>query len=372
MEKKWKALGFLIILLASFGIATSMMGSVIVVEPVAIAPQEVFSLATDGDSQLDAVAANANNITGLTRGDDLLAGAYEEYTIVANASDVDGHGDIDAISISLISGASTNLTTITFTPASGGTFTETTGATLIRLGSATNVSSGNDVDLTVPFAIEWEMGAKTDLDLNITCTDATPGDTEQLNLNLDVIATLTLSDSTLFLFDEYEKFEHFGTMSLTYHYTGYSSVYPLGAETDFWVTRAATPTVQIGERSFQADSYADGTGVATFSSISASDTQAGGHTETWTLFAVDEGGGSSDTSLMATTNTDTVSIRSVAPKDREPRIGEILWPEELTYYVVIFVGIAAVSYYAYQKRSVPKRRGGRRKGRKKGRRGRRK
>jgi hypothetical protein len=347
MNKRNKTLTFLVLFLVAFGMSfavgmTNMVGVDNAVIQVPDGGQ--FLLATDGDSALDAVSATANNMTGLPQGDDLFAGAYEEYTVIVNASDADGFADIDYILISLVTGAGANVSTIQFT-GSTGLFTEVVGASYIRLGSATNVSGTNDVDLTVPFAIEWEMGAQTDLDLNITVIDATQGDTESINLNLDVIATLTLSDSTLFTYAEYLNGEHFGTMQLTYHYTGYTTTYPTAAETDFWITRSAIVSEQVGSRSWEASSYADATGIATWSNVLAPEVNEE-VTLTMSLFAVDQAGGASDTSLMSTTYTDTTQINPNAPlpEDREPRDGIVPVIPNIfgTMEGAILVGVAAV------------------------------
>lgn len=375
-KRKILCLALLLMLITGMPFMASMLGT----QPVdknmmAVQPGGGFKIAAVGDSALDAVAANANNLTPSGHGDDLLAGAYEQYTIVVNASDGDGFADIDFIWVRFISGAGANLSMITFTGATG-LFTESVGATLIRLGAATNISAANVVDLTIPFAIEWAMGAQIDMDINITVWDGAQGDTELLNLNLDVIATLVCgTDLLLFTYAEYLNEVSFGTMTIgPWYYTGYAALYPLGAETDFYVARAAVVAESIGTATYVDSAYVDGTGISSFNNIVSPDVNQAVNV-TYYFYPVIGGSGAAGTKLNATSYGDSCIVNPDAKPTSEqtPRvIGSDLFatPEG----VMLIGGAAAVllvgTYVAYNKsgstrarRRTPKRRTSKRKAR---------
>jgi len=319
MNNRKKALCFLVLVLVVFGgaFAMNMFSTTPATESLNIG-EPVNNYGVAAAAATDAVGPVANNVTNPRGGDDLLAGAYETYTLVVNASDADGFADILNITVAFVASAAPATTIAGFfcdtTGAAVAVSELSTGAAKIRYVSATNVSATNDYDITILFKVEWAMGAQTDLDLNVTVYEAAASASTIKNVNLDVIATLTLSDAILFTYTEYASNEHCGTMSLTYHYTGYTTLYPLGAETDFWVTRSAITSESIGSRSYESSSYTDSTGVAIFSTILAPDVN-NIVTDTMTLFAVAQSGGASDTSLMATTNTDTCLVNPSANTD---------------------------------------------------------
>jgi len=378
MKRQNKIICLAFLFLIAFGgmyIAPMLMSNNMMM-PVVERPSDNYVVAASA-STLDATAADANNITngrGVAAALYLLAGAYEEYVIVVNVTDLDGYADIVNISVNFekagvsIGGVLYNRTGVT-----GDIFSELTAAEIeganadIRMGTCTNISAADVIDLTVPIALEWSLGAQTDLDLNFTCYDGDGKTTRTENLNFDVIATLTMSDTVMFTYNEYLNGASFGTIGLTYHYTGYTTLYPLGAETDFYVSMAAVTAEQIGARIWESTAYADGTGIASFNDILAPDTNTE-ITLTFTEYAVSQGDGTGGTDLAAATYTDTVVVGPNAPEHTDPGDGGIIPTIFDSLEGTLLVGGVAVvimtgAYYAYGRSgsSSPRRRTSKRK-----------
>jgi hypothetical protein len=351
MNNRKKAYSFLLLLLIGFGFV--MAGNFLTtpsVEPMTIdEPNSNFVVAAAATSA--AISSTENNVTNPRGGDDLLCGAYETYYLILNTSDADAATQILNVTAEFVVSASPG-TSI------GGFLAVTTGATVVvtelatgagnvRLGTgSTNATTATTQNITIPFKLEWEMGARTDVDINVTVYEAAASAESQKNANLDFVATLTLSDSTFYTYNEYLNGESYGTSSITYHYTGYTTLYPLNAETDFWVTTTAILSEGVGARSYQSSTYTEGTGVAQFTTLLAPDVNSA-VTQTITMIAVDKAGGAADTSLMATTNTDTVTVNPNANTDdrttRDDNLPGIVPPDFLNSMEgFIIVGAAAV------------------------------
>jgi hypothetical protein len=327
-------------------------------------------------SALDAAGPNENNITAAdgtpvdNHGDDLLAGNYEQYIICVNASDADGYGDIDNIFAALQTGAGANVCVFEWARTGANTLTEGVGAANVVLGTWSNVTGANDVDIMIPFSIEWDMGTQTDLDLNITVDEGGAQVAKvEVNLNLDVVATTTMSDVGLFDYVDYLNGANMGTAHVTYHYTGYTTIYPLGAETDFYAWRAAVPSEGITQRSWIDTSYTDGTGVAVFSGIMAPDTNTR-QLLNFSMVAVDNGDGANATDLnAATTYASAVYVDPSAPTHPEDDDGGWVFPPifDSLEGTLLVGGVAVVlmtgAYYAYGRSasSKPRRRSTKRK-----------
>ena len=309
MKRKKKVICLLLLVLMVSGMA--FMGTTMLstnTEPATIdEPIGGFEIAAAATS--DALGVATNNITnanGVAGALYCFAGAYEAYTLVVNASDADGYTEIMNITVEFVLGA-TAYGGFYYDSVTGVMTELAASATNVRIGAYSNISATNDVDLTVSFHFEWAMQTRANMDINITVMEAAASTELTKDTNIDIVATLTLSDATFFTYSEYSQNEAYGTCNLKYHYTGYTTIYPSTTETDFWVTRAAVPSEQVAERSWENGAYSSG--IATWTTIIAASTGSG-HTETFTLFAVSDGDGASGTTLMATTNTDTVIVQS--------------------------------------------------------------
>ena len=361
MENKKKIFCFVVLFALMFGgmgFASFTAPTDAAIEP--IRPGGNFLVAAD--PAVDAVSNTANNISGLTA-DDLFA-TLTQYTFVANVSDADGYVDIDNVTITFCKAAVDYFSVLYVV--STGVFTEASGATYFRIGSATNISAGagTAIDLTIPFHIEWAMLEIDDIDVNVSVSNATVLNSASVlaNINVDMQTQLTCSDADLFVYPEYLTGSPFGGMELTYHYTGFTTTYPLAAETDFWVSRAAVTSEGVGARAWDSTGYDDSTGVAQFDDIIAPDVNEE-TTFTFTLYAVNQAGGSADTSLMAVSTTDTVVVGPNAPyyppDDDSPFISPDIFgtPEGVMLIGGVVVVFGAGTYYFYgRNKTTPTRR----------------
>ena len=91
-----------------------------------------------------------SQVTNLDDTDNLYGGGYKTYILVANCSDTDGGTTITKITVAFGSYFS-------FEWLNTSIVTELTGASKVRLGTYSNVTAGNDVDLTINFKVEWAM-----------------------------------------------------------------------------------------------------------------------------------------------------------------------------------------------------------------------
>lgn len=314
----------------------------------------------------DAIATGANNITntrGAAASNYVFAGAYELYYLVLNVSDADGFADILNVTAEFVTTASPGVSL-------GGFFCDTATATVtvtelvagagnVRLAAgSTNISAGNVIDITIPFRFEWAIGSQTDVDINVTVMEAAASSELTKDANIDIVGTLSMSDTTMFAYAEYFDGEAFGTIGLTYHYTGYTTIYPLAAETDFYVSMAAVSTEGIVARAWESTAYDATTGIASFNNIVAPNTLTE-ITLTFTEYAVTQSGGSGGTTLMSTIYTDTVVVSPNAKpvSERTTRDGAIIGADFFSDFGgVILIGGAAVVFmagaYMYSQKSV--------------------
>ena len=324
-----------------------------------INPVKEFGLSAD--PAVTAVGLTTNNITGLTT-DDLFAGAYATYTVVANVSDADGWKDIDNVTIKFEK-AQVVQWSFLYTNSTN-TTAEQTNPTYVTLGTTSVAHGTNTINVTAAFTVNWAAAEIDDVDLNVSVHNATVLYSASVlaNINLDIQTELTCSDATLFTYNEYLNGEHYGTMALTYHYTGFTTTYPKAAGTDFWITRAAITAETVGARSWESASYSDTTGIAIWNQVIAPEVNDV-VTETMTIFAVTQGGGSSGTSIMNTGTSDTVIVNPNAPlpEDRETRVdGIVIEGPFNSFEGFVLVGVAAVvvfggAYYMSNMKTTAKR-----------------
>jgi hypothetical protein len=324
MNNRKKALCFLVLVLIAFSgaFAVNMFNTAPIAEPLDIGqPVNQYGVAAAATST--ALGEGTNNVTN-TRGtlgsaQYMLAGAYETYYLVLNVSDADDAIEILNVTAEFVVSAALGTSKFGFLAVTTGVtvaVTElSTGASNVRLiAGSTNVTTATTQNITIPFKLEWALGSVTDLDINVTVYEAAASSELTKNTNIDVIGTLDLSDTTMFTLAEYKTGEAFGTIGLTYHYTGLTTIYPLAAETDFYVSMAAVTAEGIGARAWVSTAYAEGTGIASFNDIIAPESNTI-QTLTFTEYAVVQAGGYTGTDLVSGTHTDTVIINPSANTD---------------------------------------------------------
>lgn len=159
----------------------------------------VFPNLSTGTIRIDAGVPDAESgqVTNVDDTDNLYA-QLRTYTAIANVSDVNGFSTIKTVDLTFQTGDATERVTFRFDEDTA-TFSELSGSTSLWdlvTGSCSNVSAGNDLDLTFAFRVQWNTTEENDLDLKITVTDywdnvnATTYDT-----NYDVVTTLEVRDS---------------------------------------------------------------------------------------------------------------------------------------------------------------------------------
>lgn len=311
------------------------------------------------------VAANPSvavwkNFTTLHDTDNLYGGNYFTYQFTTNVTDTDGN--ISNVSLWFETAGSTKYYGLLYNNATNA-FTERYNASFGVESSSAVVGRGTSdwLNITWKFTVEW---AHTDVDNLRVVVDVMDGDSTSHLFNssatYDFDTDLILySDTTLFTYSTYGAGEHAGTSSVTYAYEDSGGDnYPLAAQTDFWVTRPATVDLGLDSRNYEAESYSDSTGVASWTTIVMSDTEAGGHTEAWSIFAVKQADGATGTSLMGTTYTETITIEQSPPADRQPKDGvtSIISMEDIAMYSILFGGCGAFVYWWMASHQAPKAR----------------
>lgn len=299
-------------------------------------------------------------ITNMDDTDNLYGGAYKQYIMTLNVSDADTSATIANVTATFTGAAASFLWLNTTTyDGTTGCVTQPTGNSILTLVSSTNTTttSGNTLNITITFEVEWGMADLDNVNLVVLTYDDTGGtDTDTKSAYCDFDTDLTLASDIFFTYAEVQQRAHIPLNTLTYSYEDSGGDnYPLAAETDFWVSKAASPGYAIGY--YEAASYVDSTGVATWSSMVSTGTDL---TDTFTLYAVSQSGGSSGTSLMDSIHTDTIDVVAGSPGKQTPRTRD--GDDPFTYVQAGALLIIAVVFgggaYCYSKRgsSTPRKR----------------
>lgn len=310
----------------------------------------------------DPTVDTAAQVTNLDDSDNLYCGGYKDYIMTVDLDDADGSEDI--ANVTIIFKGTTEFASFQWINTSN-TWAELTGASYLRLTTGTNTTHATEMNITITFKLEWACPDLDDVDIvtQVYATDGTEVN-DTANVNYDFDSDLTLASSTFFTYAKVEQNSPMALNTLTYSYEDSGGDnYPLAAETDFWVSRAAVTAENVEAGYFESASYSDSTGIANFGDIRASATGAG-HDETWTLYAVTQSGGSGGTDLMGTTQTDTVEVTDSSPGPQEPEptgpiptIPSFLFSYEgMLVAVVMLVVMGIVGYVYYSGASAPKRR----------------
>ncbi|MFW9805969.1 MAG: hypothetical protein ACFFFK_04510, partial [Candidatus Thorarchaeota archaeon] len=258
---------------------------------------------------------------------DNMYAQYLEYQVTVYVSDQNGFADITYLEIGLWDNTQTteycrfryNEDTNTFTEEyDAGTYVS------LNTGSSTATESGNDIDATFYFTIDWDFPDSTDLDANCTVIDTqAESTTTWYEVNWDVETRLEYSvvpsvDDGLGTLD---RGDLDGSFSITGTVIYYQSIddFPASTAVDVWVSASEYGT-DVGPWSdltltsgvFDVTCYAD---------------DAIGQ-DTYTVKVVEEGAGSGGTDLYYTTSaTDTyiadqLIITLTGPTNQRINIGE--------------------------------------------------
>jgi len=327
-KRKFMICGIVLVLLA-MPFALSMLNyQTTTLEGLSAEPIRNFGLST-------ITVPTSAVVTNLDDTDNLYCGGYKDYIMTVNITDDAQSSDIANV-------------TIIFTAAAGefasfqwlnttNVWAELTGTDYLRLTTGTNTTDALKMDVTITFKLEWACPDTNDVDIVTSVGDidkSIVNDTAGVTYDFD--SDLTLASDVFFTYAEEGQNELMAVNTLTYSYEdSLGDNYPLAAETDFWVSR----TARVGSLAayFEAASYVDGTGVATWNPILST---GGEHTDTFTLYAVTQAGGSSGTTLMDSTHTDTISVIEGSPGVRTPRTDDV--DVEFTYVQAAALLVAVV------------------------------
>lgn len=255
----------------------------------------------------EAVSNNApqNDMTPtLDNADDstFMFAQYREYEITVYVSDADGFADIDYLEVSLWdNGQSTEYFRFRYDEDTD-TFTEEyDSGTVVSLntGSSSAVESGNDIDATFIFTIDWDHADLADIDLECYVVDDEPeSDTDFYEANFDVETRLDYSVAPSITGDDAgtatrgdldEAFTFEGTLK----YYQASTAYPASDQIDVWLL--------CTEYGSQVGPWSDLTLTSgAFSITGYSDNAVG--LDTYTVKPVLEGAGSGGSSEYYTTD----------------------------------------------------------------------
>ena len=296
-------IGTLMLVLLAMPLALSMLNyQTTNLEDFSARPIKDFGLSADPVNNIaDCVITNMDDT------DNLYGGAYRAYIMTLNVSDAEGSGTVANVTATFGSVASFLWKNTTTYHATTGCITQPLGSTLLTLVSSTNTTTGAGLTLniTITFEVEWAMTDADGVDLVVlTYDDLAASDTDTKSAYVDFDTDLTLASDVFFTYTEEQQGDIMTLNTLTYSYENSGGDnYPLAAETDFWVSRAARAGWAI--EYYEAASYAEATGIASWTPMRATDNE---HTDTFTLYAVNQAGGSADTSLMEAAHTDTIDI----------------------------------------------------------------
>jgi len=320
----------------------------VVINDTIVRPSNPFTVA--GAVQVvDTTLALATRLTNPRTTDNMYAGNYESYIIVANVTAA-AYTDLANITV-ILKSATSELISWRWVNTSA-SMSEVTGASYVT-STMSNATASTYCNLTISFTIDWTCPDTDDLDIRVQSYNTTGTEVNGTkDGNYDIDSDLTLTSSDFIVRSQVEQNSVFEVNTLLYSYEDSgATVFPLAAQTDFYVGRDARTTPPTYDAQYwQADSYSESTGVATWTTdITA---KGGIHTETFTLFAITQGGtAGSSASCMGTDGTDSVNILDGPPPAGDGGgIGDALAnPDTLTLLVVGGggIGIVLIGYYYY-------------------------
>ena len=257
---------------------------------------------------------------------DNMYAQYQEYQVTVYVSDQNGFADIDYLEIGFWDNTQTTEycrfmydedTNIFTEEYDGGTYVS------LNLGSSTAIESGNDINATFYFTIDWDFPDSTDLDAKCYVIDTqTESATTWYEVDWDVetrldyaVAPAVTSDDTGTI-DRGDLDENFA-LGGTLIYYGSSDNYPPTDQVDVWVSGSEYGT-DVGP--WSDPTLTNGA----FTVTCAADNAVG--QDTYTAKPVIEGAGSGGTSLYYTTDlTDTyiadqLTISMTDPTDQRINI----------------------------------------------------
>jgi hypothetical protein len=240
---------------------------------------------------------------------DNMYAKYRFYQVTTNHSDQDGFPDIDTVLLLLWdNGQSTNYWTIKFDE-DANTFSIVNGSASLTLQYCSNVSSGDWLNITWSFKIDWDHADLTDVDAKLFVNDTQDSDTDWYEVDWDTETRLDYS-VTPYLSDDRGNID---TNDLqgdgTVIYYGSSDDYPYANETDVWANH---------DESGSWSNDVDGSGAFTITGIGSSSSV---RLNTYTFKVVEEGAGSGGTDLFYTTSeedtfiTDRIQVQTTVVDD---------------------------------------------------------
>ena len=268
---------------------------------------------------------------------DNMYAQYMEYQVTVYVSDQNGFADIDYLEIGLWDNTQTTEYCRFRYDEDTNTFTEEYDAgTYVSLntGSSTATESGNDIDATFYFTIDWDFPDSTDLAANCSVIDTqTESATAWYGVNWDVETRLEYSvapsiDDASGTADRGDLDGSFSLSGTIIYYTSIDD-YPASTTVDVWVSASEYGTdvgpwsdLTLTSGAFDVTCYAD---------------DAVGQ-DTYTVKVVEEGAGSGGTDLYYTTSaTDTyiadrVQVQSYSVSDDRVNINDNVDVDVTLYY----------------------------------------
>jgi hypothetical protein len=257
---------------------------------------------------------------------DNMYAQYQEYQVTVYVSDQNGFADIAYLEIGFWNDSQTTEYCRFRYDEDTNSFTEVfDGGTYVSLntGSSSAVESGNDINATFYFTIDWDFPDSTDLDARCYVVDTqTESATTWYEVNWDVETRLDYSGSLNI--DDGSGTPNRGNLGGSFSLTGtiiyYNSVddYPLSSAVDVWVSAAG-----IGD--WSDTTLTSGAFDVTCSANSSVSTAPG---DTYTIKIVEEGAGSTGSDLFYTTSAtetyiaDQLVITITNPTDSRINVGE--------------------------------------------------
>lgn len=294
-------------------------------------------------------------VTNPTTTDNLYGGNYAAYLITVNITNTVAVAGIGAITVTL----NTTTAIVCGMQYSNVTHVWTEHATnpTYITGTGTNCSDANDINATLTFYIDWLFSDTNDLYVFCKVFNATGTGsfTSQSAGTYDIDTDLSLTTDNFITDAQVEQNSIMGVETLTYSYEdSAAAVHPLAAQTDFYVGRAASTDVDstYDAQYWEADSYSDSTGIATWTTAILA--KGGAHTETFSMFAVKQSDGSTGTTVMGTDGSDTVSVLDHPPADDDDDgiLPGIDWTSpEVVNTMILVGGIIVVGGVIYAMKS---------------------
>jgi len=268
---------------------------------------------------------------------DNMYAQYLEYQVTVYVSDQNGFADIDFLEIGLWDNTqTTEYCRFRYDEDTNAFSEEYDAGTYVTLntGSSTATESGNDIDATFYFTIDWDFPDSTDLDANCTVIDTqTESATTWYEVNWDVETRLDYS--VLPSVNDASGTADRGNLDSSFSLSGtviyYTSVddFPSSAAVDVWVSAPEYGT--------SAGPWSDLTLTSGVFDVTCYADDVVGQ-DTYTIKIVEEGAGSGGTDLYYTTSaTDTyiadrVQVQSYSVADNRVDIGASVNVDFTLYY----------------------------------------